>query len=314
MTVPVQDLKLEMTLALTRIELPQVRRFVRLQLRWWGLVEPLGGGSYRDLGIVDDALLVVGELLANVVKHVRDPRCGLSLRVRDGFLHVGVRDDSPVLPALKWQAEDDQLTREEGRGLLLVDRLTEGDWYAERTPPCGKTVRCRLPIPRQALDRGMLRTAESGCDCRPDRGTPPARRTDPPPPPPHWHAFHWSGPGRPTRAEELDVESGKPPAVNAASRTWLAKPPSLRDGHLPDAASCLDWLERKLGDDPPVSRVPPGRITEYARGELTSGTRKLPLEWPTRDGRVVRLMLLACPSRSRAFPCPGTGGPEEGAR
>ncbi|MGK5642591.1 ATP-binding protein [Streptomyces sp. URMC 126] len=272
MTLPVHDLKLEMSLVLTPspTKLPQVRSFVRLQLRWWGLVEP----------VVDDAMTVVGELLANVVKHVGEGECGLGLRVRDEVLHLWVRDASSVLPVAKWPTALGVRESEEGRGLLIVDRLTKGDWGARRSPAGGKEVYCRLPL-------GGVRP--------PDVGGPA----------PHWHAFYWAGAVAPTRDEEADPDCGKPPAVNAASAAWVRKSASLHAARLADPASCVAWLEARLAADRPVVRVPAQRIVGYARGELDDGVRKLPLQWPTGDGRIVRLMLLACPSRSRAFRCPG---------
>ncbi|MBZ4318934.1 ATP-binding protein [Streptomyces huiliensis] len=266
MTLSVHDMKLEMSLALvpSPTKLPQVRSFVRLQLRWWGLEE----------GVVDDALVVVGELLANVVKHVGEGECGLALRVGDGVLHVRVRDGSSVLSAVKWPSAYGVRECEEGRGLLIVDRLTGGAWGAERSPGGGKVVFGRLSL-------GVERDAS------------------------HWHAFYWAGSGLPTRGEETDPDSSKPPAVNDASAAWVRKPASLHAGQLADIAACVAWLEARLADDRPVARIPARSLVGYAQGELDHGLRKLPLQWSTLDGRIVRLMLLACPSRSRAFRCPG---------
>ncbi|WP_164543470.1 ATP-binding protein [Streptomyces mobaraensis] len=274
MTLSVHDLKCEMSLALvpTPTKLPQVRSFVRLQLRWWGLAED----------VVDDGLVVVGELLANVVKHVGEGECGLSLRVRDGVLHIRVRDGSSALPAVKWPVAHGVLECEEGRGLLIVDRLTGGAWSAERSPGGGKVVTCRLPLG--------------------GRRAPVVER---PAPPSHWHAFYWAGGENPTRDEETDPDCPKPPAVNAASAAWVRKPASLHVGRLADTDACLAWLDARLTAEPPVARVPAPSLVGYARGELDHGERKVPLQWSTADGRIVRLMLLACPSRSRAFRCPG---------
>jgi anti-sigma regulatory factor (Ser/Thr protein kinase) len=79
------------------------------------------------------AALVTGELVANSVRHARG---GISLaldRVRGGWL-VTVADDSSAPPQLR----DGDLLAENGRGMLIVARISQRLGWA-RTPT-GKIV------------------------------------------------------------------------------------------------------------------------------------------------------------------------------
>ncbi|WP_374199002.1 ATP-binding protein [Streptomyces sp. GESEQ-35] len=102
-----------------------IRRIVRSLLREWELAE-----------LTDAAELAVTELVANVVRHVPDRRCGvLVLRLAAG-VRVEVSDGSPQLPhargALCLEAED-------GRGLALLDAVVD-KWGVDRRGEAGKTV------------------------------------------------------------------------------------------------------------------------------------------------------------------------------
>jgi anti-sigma regulatory factor (Ser/Thr protein kinase) len=108
---------------------PQIRRQMRAHLTAWG-VRP---------EVVDDALLVVEELVANAVDHARSP-FDVDVCLADGVLHVAVRDRSPRTPHL--QPYDPHAVR--GRGLQLVATLSR-HWGCEpRTD--GKTVWAELPV------------------------------------------------------------------------------------------------------------------------------------------------------------------------
>jgi anti-sigma regulatory factor (Ser/Thr protein kinase) len=91
-------------------------------------------------GVVDDARLLVTELVANAIAHAH----GVSIfaaEVRDGSLRVRVVDKSPHLPARM----DEDRDRDRGRGLLILDRLATS-WRVERCGS-GKVVAFELQLP-----------------------------------------------------------------------------------------------------------------------------------------------------------------------
>ncbi|WP_308294811.1 ATP-binding protein [Streptomyces sp. JJ66] len=95
----------------------------------------LGG----DADAVALARLGVSELLANVVRHVDDPRCCLLVEEEQGLLYVRVFDrsrDAPAVTMPDWDAES-------GRGLWLLREMTDAFGYT--CTPGGKWVwfRCR---------------------------------------------------------------------------------------------------------------------------------------------------------------------------
>lgn len=95
-------------------------------------------------GAEDTVLLGVTELLTNVLKHVRDPRCTLELRRVGTTVVITVSDRSYDLPRIL--RPDPAAT--EGRGLWLVSLLVEGrmGWWVT---PTGKKVWCSCgPRPR----------------------------------------------------------------------------------------------------------------------------------------------------------------------
>ena len=104
-----------------------LRRRVRALLTGWGV---------RAEG-VDDALLVVEELVANVIDHACT-RFEVVVRVVGDALYVGVRDHSTREPRL--QPRDPRAVR--GRGLQLVTALAQR-WGCDRHPD-GKTVWAQL--------------------------------------------------------------------------------------------------------------------------------------------------------------------------
>ncbi|MFC8789870.1 ATP-binding protein [Streptomyces cinereoruber] len=88
------------------------RRLVRTALTVWGL-EPL----------IEDATLVITELVSNAVDHGRLPSIRVIVsRPSANAIRLGVVDRSKTVPTLRTVADEDQ-TR--GRGLLLIDALTE---------------------------------------------------------------------------------------------------------------------------------------------------------------------------------------------
>ena len=112
------------------------RRFASERLHAWRLAP-----------MVETVELVVSELVRNAVEHARS-ESELSLWVQDGCLVIEVVDGSSDLPTMR-DPEPFELT---GRGLLLVDALSEG-WDAHPRPE-GKAVSCRIVLPDAASSNG----------------------------------------------------------------------------------------------------------------------------------------------------------------
>ena len=104
-----------------------LRHRVRALLVDWGV--PAEG--------VDDAVLVIEELAANVIDHART-RFEVEVQVVGDALHVGVRDRSTTVPRI--QPRDPRAIR--GRGLQLVAALAQR-WGCDPHPD-GKTVWAQL--------------------------------------------------------------------------------------------------------------------------------------------------------------------------
>ena len=108
---------------------PVIRRRVRALLTAWDL----------DADSVDDALLVIEELVANVLDHARTP-FRLDVRLSGDVLHVAVRDRSGRSPRIR--PFDPHAAR--GRGLQMVASLSQ-DWGCEQHAD-GKTVWADLRV------------------------------------------------------------------------------------------------------------------------------------------------------------------------
>ncbi|GGT18392.1 hypothetical protein GCM10010271_21890 [Streptomyces kurssanovii] len=102
-----------------------LRRILRAYLTSWELLE-----------VAEAAELALTELIANVVRHVPGRRCQTLILLQDGGVRVEVSDASPVLP----RSARADLTAEGGRGLLLVEALTDRWGTEERPAGSGKTV------------------------------------------------------------------------------------------------------------------------------------------------------------------------------
>jgi hypothetical protein len=118
----------------------QVRRIVAAQLRYWRL-EP----------ILDNTLLGITELLANVHRHARpDKKCQVELTYTSGWLTVAVADSDPRMPRVR---EFEPLATC-GRGLAMVVSMSDS-WGTEAVPDGGKvvwfTLRAEAPAPRRSL-------------------------------------------------------------------------------------------------------------------------------------------------------------------
>ncbi len=99
--------------------------------------------------IVDDALLLVSELVTNAVRHGR-PDVIISLSVAPDRIRIGVRDGSETLPVVP--SGQPSVDRPTGRGLLIV-AATAQDWGVERSRgTIGKTVWAELDTTRATRD------------------------------------------------------------------------------------------------------------------------------------------------------------------
>jgi two-component sensor histidine kinase len=105
----------------------QIRRRLRTLLAGWGL----------SAETVDDALLVVEELVANVLDHART-RFELIVRLSGSVLHLAVHDGSSGRPQVR--PFDPHAGR--GRGLQLVSTLA-ARWGCD-ADGAGKTVWAEL--------------------------------------------------------------------------------------------------------------------------------------------------------------------------
>ncbi|WP_405688130.1 ATP-binding protein [Streptomyces sp. NBC_00057] len=103
-----------------------LRHILRLYLTAWGLLD-----------VADAAELALTELIANVVRHVPGRRCQtLIFLLAAGGVRVEVADASPELA----RAVIGDVLDEGGRGLVLVDAVTDGWGVEPRRDGCGKTV------------------------------------------------------------------------------------------------------------------------------------------------------------------------------
>ncbi|MFE1784179.1 ATP-binding protein [Streptomyces sp. NPDC059506] len=115
--------RFEMSLRVDPATIHRVRRLVRDRLVEWERADH-----------VREAVFGVGELLANVHKHVPGGRCVLDVRRTPGGVRVAVRDGDPRMPVVRqpeWDSED-------GRGLFLLVHSVH-DWGTVRLPG-GKEV------------------------------------------------------------------------------------------------------------------------------------------------------------------------------
>ncbi|GAA1543367.1 hypothetical protein GCM10009730_60510 [Streptomyces albidochromogenes] len=142
-------------------------------VREWSAGYPMAAGAVRLTrihtrrqltlwawpGDVQDAVLIVSELVTNALHHGRKPGHELWVRLavlEDGALLVDVSDPVEAFPRFgAWVEPGDG--EERGRGLWVVRDLGgEITWFLRRH--CGKTVRVRLapggPVPRQGWGGG----------------------------------------------------------------------------------------------------------------------------------------------------------------
>jgi hypothetical protein len=114
----------------------QARRLTRDRLTLWGMD-----------ALVDDAISVASELVANAVNAVPPGTKGLAIimaiHAAAPGLRISVWDIGPGHP-LPRQPDPGDTT---GRGLLMIDALTAGDWGWWPTPSGGKVTWAQFPSP-----------------------------------------------------------------------------------------------------------------------------------------------------------------------
>lgn len=117
----------------------------------------------------------------------------------------------------------------------------------------------------------------------------------------HWHAFSYTGHGRPRDSQARDPESATPPIE---LDRWFAKPRSMMDATFTTAAAAADWLERELKESPPpASALPVETHMRSARAALDRGADAY-VGYYTAHGRFLVRALLACPRRGLRCPAP----------
>jgi anti-sigma regulatory factor (Ser/Thr protein kinase) len=121
--------------------------------------------------VAEDALLIVSELLTNAVQHAVKPLepaggrpdavvCSLLLWLTEKGLTVSVYDADRRPPVVRNASADAEC----GRGLRLVDALSEAWGYTHPSPASGKLIWARLPLPEHSTgdrQRGLQTTAAS---------------------------------------------------------------------------------------------------------------------------------------------------------
>ncbi|MFF4331152.1 ATP-binding protein [Streptomyces sp. NPDC001591] len=93
----------------------------------------------RHPGSADIVLLVVGELVANAIRHTKGP-CTLHLALDGDDIAIAVADTSPDRP----QPRPPHTDGTGGWGWILINQLTT-DVRIEPAPGGGKTIRTRVP-------------------------------------------------------------------------------------------------------------------------------------------------------------------------
>ncbi|MFF9301107.1 ATP-binding protein [Streptomyces sp. NPDC014764] len=92
--------------------------------------------------LVDDAKLIVSELVTNAIQHGDGQQITMTMTVRDGLLHLAVHNETPGRPV----ARDAPSDAERGRGLFLVDFLAAAHGGTWGTDHDGATIWCTLAV------------------------------------------------------------------------------------------------------------------------------------------------------------------------
>ncbi|WP_445527481.1 ATP-binding protein [Streptomyces cyslabdanicus] len=92
--------------------------------------------------LADDIELIVSELVTNAIAHSRGSSITMMLGLDHGLLTLEVKDETGRHPEIRQPADD----AENGRGLILVQAITEqhgGEWG---TRPDGTNTWCTIPV------------------------------------------------------------------------------------------------------------------------------------------------------------------------
>ncbi|MBM9509028.1 hypothetical protein [Actinacidiphila acididurans] len=82
----------------------------------------------------------------------------------------------------------------------------------------------------------------------------------------HWHAYTYTGVGKPPEGVARDPMSPTPPIL---VREWLRKPRAMMVGTFTEAGAALGWLAAELEGAPPLPTSLPVETTlGYARERL----------------------------------------------
>jgi anti-sigma regulatory factor (Ser/Thr protein kinase) len=103
----------------------------------------LDRGCGLPMDVVNDAELLVSELVSNAVLH-GSPTITLCVDLDPPCIGVGVRDEGEAVPTTAVESPPPSLPR--GRGLIIVDRLSESWGVTPSEPPPGKTVWFELGV------------------------------------------------------------------------------------------------------------------------------------------------------------------------
>ncbi|MFF4795061.1 ATP-binding protein [Streptomyces sp. NPDC001276] len=109
------------------------RRVTSARLRYCGLTR-----------LIDDATLIVSELVTNAIVHSGGTQITFTMAIRDDSLHISVHDAMPGGPTVH-NASDEA---ERGRGLFLVECIAEAHGGTWGTSDKGATTWCHLSLPK----------------------------------------------------------------------------------------------------------------------------------------------------------------------
>ncbi|MFI0449348.1 ATP-binding protein [Actinomadura sp. 6N118] len=118
-----------------------------------------------DEQICDDVNLAVGEACANVIQHA-DPSDEYEVRVRtvESRCRIEVIDTGRGFDAVQLEeaAADAAVTAEHGRGLQIIDALTENLQISNRRQH-GAIIRFEIPLKWEPGSPGEMLAAMAGC-------------------------------------------------------------------------------------------------------------------------------------------------------